>query len=85
MGLKSWIYWRRNMDNEDLYWDDINDYEQIPCWDKNGELPDDDDYKEPSVCDDCEIGDGWECQFCCSKCYEDYGECPNPDCDPMDI
>ena len=44
-----------------------------------------DDYKEPSVCDDCEIGDGWECQFCCSKCYEDYGECPNHDCDPMDI
>ena len=43
------------------------------------------DYKEPSVCDDCEIGDGWECQFCCSKCYEDYGECPNSDCDPMDI
>ena len=40
-----------------------------------------DDYKEPSVCDDCEIGDGWECQFCCSKCYEDYGECPNPDCE----
>lgn len=26
-----------------------------------------------------------QCQFCCSKCYEDYGECPNPDCDPMDI
>ena len=44
-----------------------------------------DDYIEISVCDDCEIGDGWECQFCCSKCYEDYGECPNPDCDPMDI
>ena len=44
-----------------------------------------DDNKEPSVCDDCGIGDGWECQFCCSKCYEDYGECPNPDCDPMDI
>lgn len=44
-----------------------------------------DDYREPSVCDDCEMGDGWECQFCCSKCYEDYGECPNPDCDPMDI
>ena len=44
-----------------------------------------DDYKELSVCDDCEIGDGWECQFCCSKCYEDYGECPNPDCDQMDI
>ena len=73
------------MDNEDLYWDDINDYEQIPCWDENGELPDDDDYKESSVCDDCEIDDGWECQFCCRKCYEDYGECPNPDCDPMDI
>ena len=46
---------------------------------------DENDYREPSVCDDCEIGDGWECQFCCSKCYEDYGECPNPDCDPMDI
>ena len=30
-----------------------------------------DDYKEPSVCDDCEIGDGWECHFCCNKCYED--------------
>ena len=44
-----------------------------------------DNYQETSVCDDCEIGDGWECQFCCSKCYEDYGECPNPDCDPMDI
>ena len=34
-----------------------------------------DDYREPSVCDDCEIGDGWECQFCCSKCYEDEVEC----------
>ena len=22
-----------------------------------------DDYKEPSACDDCEIGDGWECYF----------------------
>ena len=22
------------IDNEDLYWDDINDYEQIPCWDE---------------------------------------------------
>lgn len=64
------------MNNEDLYWDDILG--------RNGELPDD-DYREPSVCDDCEIGDEWECQFCCSKCYEDYGECPNPDCDPMDI
>lgn len=29
------------MDNEDLYWDDINDYEQNPCWDENGELPND--------------------------------------------
>lgn len=28
-------------------------------------------YKEPSVCDDCEIGDGWECHY--------------PDCDQMDI
>ena len=48
-----------------------------------------DDYKEPSVCDDCEIGDGWECQFCCSKCYEDFdGELPEgycDDCDSMDI
>jgi len=44
----------------------------------------DDDYREPSVCDDCDRGDHWECMFCCSKCYEDYGECPNPDCDPMD-
>ena len=34
------------MDNEDLYWDDINDYEQIPCWDENGELSDDDECKE---------------------------------------
>ena len=75
----------KNIDNEDLYWDDINDYEQIPCWYENGELLDDDDYREPSVCDNCEIGDGWECQFCCRKCYEDFGECPNPDCDPMDI
>lgn len=38
-----------------------------------------------SVCDDCERADYWECRFCCAKCYEDYGECPNPDCDPMDI
>lgn len=43
------------------------------------------DYTEPSVCDSCEMDDGWECSFCCSKCYEDYGECPNPDCNPMDI
>lgn len=46
-----------------------------------------DDYKEPSVCDGCIMADDhWECMFCCSKCYEDYGECPRPDtCDPMDI
>ena len=43
------------------------------------------DSKEPSVCDGCEMSDGWECHYCCSKCYEDYGECPNPVCDPMDI
>ena len=49
---------------------------------RNDDIYDD---KEPSVCDDCEISDGWECHYCCSKCYEDYGECPNPDCDPMDI
>ena len=39
--------------------------------------------------DDCKIGDGWECQFCCSKCYEDFdGELPEgycDDCDSMDI
>ena len=40
------------MDNEDLYWDDINDYEQIPCWDENGELPDDDDYRDRGNRDD---------------------------------
>ena len=33
-----------------------------------------DDYKEPSVCDDCEMYDGWECYFCCTKCYKNYGE-----------
>lgn len=44
-----------------------------------------DEFKEPSVCDDCEHGDHWECMFCCARCYELYGECPNPDCDPMDI
>lgn len=48
-------------------------------------MTDDYDYNEPSVCDDCEIGDVWECQFCCKKCYEDYGECPDPNCDPWDI
>lgn len=35
-----------------------------------------------SACDDCTNNDSWECVFCCRKCYEDYGECPNPDCDP---
>ena len=42
-------------------------------------------YTDPNVCDDCEIGDSLKCQFCCSRCYEVYDECPNPDCDPMDI
>lgn len=41
--------------------------------------------EERSVCDDCERGDTWECQFCRDKYYENYGECPNPDCDPWDI
>ena len=41
--------------------------------------------KEPSVCDDCERGDYWDCYFCCKRCIEKYGECPDPDCDPMDI
>lgn len=45
----------------------------------------DEDYREPSVCDNCDIDDHWECQFCCSKCYEMFGECPNPDCNKMDI
>lgn len=40
--------------------------------------------KVESVCDGCD-GNGWECQFCCDRCYEDYGECPDPDCDPWDI
>lgn len=43
------------------------------------------DYKGYSVCDDCEMGDGWECQFCCSKCYEDFdGELPEGYCDYCD-
>ena len=37
----------------------------------------------PSVCDGCERRDYWECYFCCSKCFEDYGECTNPSCDPI--
>lgn len=47
-------------------------------------LEDDDFYEEKSVCDACDL-DHWECMFCCSKCYEIYGECPNEDCDPYDI
>lgn len=43
-----------------------------------------DEYEEESVCSDCDK-DEWECAYCCAKCYEDYGECPDPDCDPMDI
>lgn len=44
----------------------------------------DNDYRETSVCDDCEIGDGWEAQFCCTLCeYHGGGDCSN--CDPMDI
>lgn len=35
---------------------------------------------EESVCDRCERKDTWECWFCCTKCFEDYGECPDPDC-----
>lgn len=52
-----------------------------------GNYMEEDEYydDEPSVCDGCETGDTWECQFCCAKCIEDYGDCPNPDCDPMDI
>lgn len=41
--------------------------------------------EEESVCDNCVIADHWECMFCCSKCYEDYGGCFNEDCDLMDI
>lgn len=43
------------------------------------------EFREASVCDDCDSGDYWECHFCCSKCYEDYGKCPDPECDPWDI
>ena len=38
-----------------------------------------------SVCDDCEIGDTWECQRCCLKCYEGFDDCPDPDCNPWDL
>lgn len=39
-----------------------------------------------SVCDTCDHNDDyWECRYCCAKCIEDFGECPNPDCDPWDI
>ena len=41
--------------------------------------------EEESVCDTCEHGDVWECHFCCAHCYEVYGECPDKDCNPMDI
>lgn len=47
-----------------------------------------DEPKEPSVCNGCMFEDGsdyWTCRFCCAKCYEEYGKCPNPECDPMDI
>ena len=38
--------------------------------------------EDKSVCADCEIQhDFWDCKYCCKKCYEDYGECPDPDCD----
>ena len=43
------------------------------------------DEEKTSVCDTCQTGDYWECYFCCAKCYEEYGRCPNPDCDPWDI
>lgn len=41
--------------------------------------------EEYSVCDDCDRMDVWECRFCCAKCIEDYGECPDESCNPMDI
>ena len=41
-------------------------------------------YEETSVCDGCDL-DGWDCNFCCAKCIEDFGECPNPECDPYDL
>ena len=78
---------REVMDNKDMYLEDINDYKQISDRDESSssDLADDNDQVEPSVCDNCERGDEWECRYCCSKCYEDYGECPDPNCDPMDI
>lgn len=39
---------------------------------------------ETGVCNGCE-SDAWECEFCCKKCFEDFGECPDPECNPMDI
>ena len=48
------------------------------------EYLEDDDFYEESVCDGCNL-DHWECMFCCSKCYEIYGECPNEDCNTYDI
>lgn len=57
---------------------------KVCCFEKGGVEMED---EEKSVCDDCETRDDyWECHFCCSKCFEDYGECPFPDdCNPFDI
>ena len=46
------------MDNEDMYWDDINDYEPIPCWDENGELPEDNEFNQ----DECD----WRYRAACT-------------------
>lgn len=43
------------------------------------------DDKKKSVCDDCDHGDEWSCMFCCARCKELYGPCPNEECDPMDL
>lgn len=41
--------------------------------------------QETSVCDNCDRN-GWDCYFCCAKCYEDYGECLSPEyCNPYDV
>lgn len=40
-------------------------------------------------CNDCgmsEMCDGWEAQFCCTRCMWQFdGDPPCEDCDPMDI
>jgi hypothetical protein len=45
------------------------------------------DEYDVSPCDNCDMPcDGWEAQFCCTRCHWLFGEdTPCDDCDPMDI